>query len=170
MGERSFIDSVHRQVDQEWNLHKQAMTGIMGTSGTPDYYYEGFNWYIWIEYKYIDNLPAVIALTDRAKKYSLSALQNRWLDRAYKNRTRAAVVLGSKQGAIIFYNGAWNTPITREGAEQHRCVVTPYDVAHFAAGFENHRVLIKHDEDAGIQYVYPGASVHHGEPTKTDKR
>jgi len=170
MGERSYIDSVHRQVDPEWNLHKQAMTGVMGTSGTPDYYYEAFNWYVWIEYKYVENLPRVIDLTDRSKKYSLSALQNRWLDRAYKNRTRAAAVLGSKQGAIIFYNGAWNTPFTLEQVEEYQCIVKPYDVAHFAAGFDNHRVVIKHDKDAGVQHEHASPGLSHWFPTQANKR
>lgn len=170
MGERSFIDSVHRQVDQEWNLHKQAMTGVMGTSGTPDYYYEAFNWYIWIEYKYVENLPSAIVLTDRSKNYSLSALQNRWLDRAYHNRTRAAVVLGSKQGAIIFVNGAWNLPVDTSYASQYGCIIKPYDVAHFAAGFENHRVLVKHDKDARVQYEHASAIMHNWQPTAKDCR
>lgn len=168
MGERSFIDSVHRQVDPEWNLHKQAMTGVMGTSGTPDYYYEAFNWYVWIEYKYVDNLPGVIRLYDRSKKYSLSALQNRWLDRAHKNRTRAAVVLGSKQGAIIFVNGAWNCDVNIDYASQHRCIHPPGIVAHFAAGFENNRVLIKNNQDARVQYEHTSAGLHHWFPAPED--
>jgi hypothetical protein len=149
VGERSFIDSVHRQIDAQWNLHKQSMTGVMGANGTPDYYYEVLNvedhekiaTATWIEYKYVKYLPPKINLANRTKKYSLSALQNRWLDRAHHNKIRAAAVLGSLDGAIIFTNGSWNKVLDRDWAEEYGRVVRPIVVAQFAAGYTNCRVI-----------------------------
>lgn len=163
--ERRFIDKVHRQIDPEWRLHKQSMTGGMSTNGTPDYYYEGYNWYIWIEYKYVETLPEVINLTDRSKKYSLSALQERWLNRATKNLTRAAVVLGSNEGALIFTNGTWTSPIARSWVEEYQRLVRPDRVALFAAGFDDHRVIEQYNQDAGVQHEHPGPSLHYRKPT-----
>lgn len=145
MGERSFIDSVHRQINPEWKLHKQSMTGVMGANGTPDYYYESFNNATWIEYKFVKTLPKIIDLTDRKKQYSLSALQNRWLDRTHRNGTRAAAVLGSLEGAIIFVTGSWNYAIETAWVKERGCLITASDVAEFARGANNNRIIIQHE-------------------------
>ena len=140
--ERTFIDKVHNQVDPEWNLFKQCNTGIIGGNGTPDYYYEAMRWYIWIEYKAIGGkLPETICLIDHKKDYALTPWQRRWLNRAHRNETRAAAVLGSLEGALIFTNGSWEEPVTRAWAQEYGRIVNPRHVADFAAGFDDCRVI-----------------------------
>jgi hypothetical protein len=102
--ERRFIDKVHRRlVAPVW---KQSTTGMAGSNGTPDYYYEGLCGALWVEYKGIDGFfPKQINLLSKNPK--LTPLQRRWVDRAYGNDVQVAVILGGDQGGIIFTEGAW---------------------------------------------------------------
>ena len=140
--ERKYIDKVHRQIVPEWNLHKQASTGMMGVNGTPDYYYERFDHVMWIEYKFVEKLPARFDIVDPACKFRLSALQRAWLNRANKNRVRCAVVLGSVEGALIINEGRWEETIHTHINRVEGRIVEPSAVAYFAAGVGNHRLAI----------------------------
>jgi hypothetical protein len=139
----------------------------MGTNGTPDYYYESYQRIknhlrsaaLWVEYKYVKKLPENILLIDHEKKYALSALQRRWLNRARKNRTPVAVVLGSEEGAIIAVGGRWERPISLSQVKEEGLLNSPRDVAEFIAGVGDYRILIEHVEDARIQYEYPSTGV-----------
>ncbi len=157
--ERRFIDSVHRQIDLDWGLWKQAMTGVMGANGTPDYYYELYNRALWVEYKWVNRLPEQILLIDHTKKYALSALQRAWLNRAVANKTPVAVVLGSKDGAVIAVGGRWNRPIARQEVEENGVLNTPRNVAEFIAGVGDRRVIVENFKDAGIQHEHASAGV-----------
>ena len=140
--ERSYIDKVHRQIDPEWNLYKQANTGLMGANGTPDYYYEGFKSVVWIEYKYVQKLPARFDMVDPSCRFKLSPLQRRWLNRAVKNQVRVAVVLGSEEGALIIEKGRWEETIITHTNRLANRIVEPWHVAYFAAGFDDYRIAI----------------------------
>jgi hypothetical protein len=140
--ERSYIDSVHRQITPEWKLHKQSNTGMMGANGTPDYYYERFRVATWIEYKYIKKIPARFLITDPACKFKLSPLQRRWLNRAVTNQVRVAVVLGSEEGALIIEQGRWEEYISVHDNRIADRINTPSDVAHFAASLDGYRIAI----------------------------
>lgn len=140
--ERKYINRVHDALEPEWRMHKQANTGMMGSNGTPDYYYEGFQTVTWIEYKYVQKIPARFLITDTACRFKLSTLQRAWLNRAYSNQVRVAVVLGSEEGALIITEGRWEEYISLHDNRIANRFVTPGEVAHFAAGFENNRVAI----------------------------
>jgi hypothetical protein len=140
--ERSYINKVHQQIIPEWNLHKQASTGMMGANGTPDYYYEGFKSVVWIEYKYVEKLPARFDIVDPSCRFRLSALQRAWLNRANKNQVNVAVVLGSVEGALIITRGRWEEQIDTHKNRVANRIVMPSDVAFFAAGFGNNRIAI----------------------------
>lgn len=140
--ERKYIHRVHNAIDPEWNLHKQGNTGIMGVNGTPDYYYEGFKTVTWIEYKYVKNLPQRFNIVDVACRFKVTPLQRRWLNRAVKNQVRVAVVLGSEEGALIITEGRWEEDIVVHDNRVAKRLASPSEVAHFAAGFENHRIAV----------------------------
>ena len=158
--ERGFINKVHRQIDPEWNLWKQANTGIMGYSGTPDYYYEALGTATWIEYKAVrGKLPLKIRLFDSKKPYGLRPLQRQWVNRAHRNGVRVAVVLASDEDVLIFTEGAWENELN---AEDYRgCTTNASDVAHYAAGFDNCRVVVQHNQDAGVQHEHTSPGMHH---------
>ena len=142
--ERRFINNVHRLIDPEWRLWKQANTGIIGNCGTPDYYYESPGTVAWIEYKAVKGkLPLKIHLFDSKKPYGLRPLQRRWLNRAHQNGVRVAVVLASDEGVLIFSKGAWENEMNVE--DYRGCITNASDVAHFAAGFDNCRVVVEHN-------------------------
>lgn len=158
--ERRFINNVHRHIDPEWCLWKQANTGIMGYSGTPDYYYEGVGTAMWIEYKAVPGrFPLEIKLFDPKKPYGLRPLQRRWVNRAHRNGVRAAVVLASEEGALIFIEGAWENTMNVE--DVRGCITDAIGVAHFAAGFDNCRVVVQHQQNAGVQHEHTSSSLHH---------
>jgi len=165
--ERRFINSVHRHTKTNWHLWKQANSGIMGLSGTPDYYYETARSVIWIEYKAVPGkFPLKIKLYDSKKPYGLRPLQLRWLNRAHRNGVRVAVVLASAEGALIFCEGAWENEMNVEDVRE--CIVHAPEVAHFAAGFDNCRVVVQHNEDAGVQHEHTSPGLHNRKQTKTD--
>jgi hypothetical protein len=102
--ERRFIDKVHRRLAP--TIFKECYTGMIGSNGTPDYYYEGPTGALRIEYKGVDGkFPKTIDLIN--KKPKLTPLQRRWVDRAHKNDIEVAVILGGDQGGIIFTEGSW---------------------------------------------------------------
>jgi hypothetical protein len=108
--ESNFIARIHRRLTTD--IYKQAM-GLTSTNGTPDYYYEGVNGCLWIEYKWYPEKPLTIDLTDKKKKPHLSALQRLWLNRAIVNGVDAIVVAGYPgTGCFILEFGAWNHKIT----------------------------------------------------------
>jgi hypothetical protein len=157
--ERRFINTVHRHIDPEWKLWKQGNSGIMGLSGTPDYYYEVMGTATWIEYKAVPGkFPQKISLHDSKKPYGLRPLQRLWVNRAHRNGVRVAVVLASAEGALIFIEGAWESTMNVE--DIRGCATNASDVAHFAAGFENCRVVVEHNQDARIQHEHTSSGLH----------
>jgi len=151
--ERRFINNVHNHIDPEWRLWKECMTGKLGGSGTPDYYYEAINTVTWIEYKAVPKkFPKIIRLFDSKKQYGLSPHQRRWVNRAHRNGVHVAVVLASEEGALIFFEGAWEKEMNVEDIRGR--ITNASGVAHFAAGFTNCRVVVQHNEDAGIQHEH----------------
>lgn len=140
--ERSYIDKVHRYLDPAWFIHKQCNTGQMGGNGTPDYYYERFKHTMWIEYKYVQKLPARFDIVDPACRFKLSPLQRRWLNRAFKNQVPCAVVLGSEEGALIIERGRWEEEIHSHTNRLANRIVGPEHVAYYAAGAGDYRIAI----------------------------
>lgn len=102
--ERKYINAVHRQLDSE--IYKECTTGMGG--GVPDYYYEGFEQQLRIEYKaFPGKLPSIIEICKPKSNVGLTALQRRWLNRHIENGHTGWVVVGSGSGGIILENGEW---------------------------------------------------------------
>ena len=100
--ERKFINKVHRHID----VYKECTTGMSG--GVPDYYYEGFNTQLRIEYKaFPGKLPERIDICIPKSKVGLSPLQRRWINRHHDNGHDVWVVVGSDSGGIILAHGEW---------------------------------------------------------------
>lgn len=101
--ENSFIAGVHKYV----SVYKEK-TNNPYRGGTPDVYYEG-KAHLWVEYKFIV-LPArdnTMIIAD------LSALQKDWLQRCHLNTGRARVIVGCKEGGVVFESPAdWELPIS----------------------------------------------------------
>lgn len=112
MIESGYTASVHRKLDQEiyhWKVNDNYAGGV------PDAFYRLKNVdsrHLWIEYKFIKNLPiresTVVVPT-------LSALQREWLEQAHNAGEQAIVVVGVErvrghrfaQGFVLEY-GEWD--------------------------------------------------------------
>jgi hypothetical protein len=78
------------------------------TSGIWDVWYSGMEADLWVEYKFI----TVPKGGDVIIKPQLSALQQAWgRDRLYEGRN-LAVIVGCKDGGVIFENLEWESDIT----------------------------------------------------------
>jgi len=109
--ESVFKNSVHRYLAP--GAHRQSMASIF-SNGTPDEYYEGPGNILWIEYKYIEQLPPTIDLCNPKGRPKLSALQQEWLMRAHGNSIPICVILGCKEGGVMYQYGSWTHPEKRE--------------------------------------------------------
>lgn len=113
MNEHSYIDSVHRHL-QELSLRWKINDSFTG--GVPDCFYEGSEQDLFVEYKYIKPFPkkdhTVIDLTD-SRNY-LTKKQQLWLERRHRTRQDAWVVAGSEFGGVIFRGLGWQQALSAE--------------------------------------------------------
>lgn len=109
--EAVFRMAVERHLPDE--VYRQSM-GSMYANGTPDRYYEGPAGVLWAEYKYLPKLGPILDL-----RKLLTALQSRWLERAYSNGVPVCVIVGwgAKQG-VLFGSGGWDQYYAREKLER----------------------------------------------------
>ena len=105
MNEHGFIKSIHRYLHpnvHSWKIHDTY------TGGVPDAMYSGPAGILFVEYKYVKNLPK---RATTPIKHSLSALQLQWLERM-KVSAKAALILGVEDTCIILVDD-FNTNICK---------------------------------------------------------
>lgn len=105
MRERQLIDAIHRRLPK--SLHRQSMTlGSLTQNGTPDYYYDGPDSDLWIEYKQVNSIPR-----DGIVVPPLTQLQCKWLERRYRNGGNARVVVGLPDRRVLRFDdpAQWET-------------------------------------------------------------
>jgi hypothetical protein len=92
--ENTFISGVHKHLPPSVYRMK---TNNPYVAGIPDCYYSGVGGDLWVEYKFIANLPVRVPA-----KIELSALQRRWVEGRAAEGRNVAVIVGSPEGAMIF--------------------------------------------------------------------
>jgi hypothetical protein len=101
--ETRYYTSVHRHLPRK--LHWEKMHNAY-RSGTADVWYSGFAGDLWVEYKYLRELPVNASI----RIYELlSPRQLQWLNARHAEGRRVAAVLGSPLGAWIYEDNAWQT-------------------------------------------------------------
>lgn len=95
MNEHSFIRSVHRKLPD--TIHKWKINDNY-EGGVADAYYSGTGGDLWLEYKYIKELPA---RGNTVVRTSLSAQQKLWLNRRHSEGRNVGVVIGSPSGIVL---------------------------------------------------------------------
>ena len=71
-------------------------------AGIADSWYSGKKADLWVEYKYVKDLPV------RANvKIDLSRLQKDWLKSRHAEGRNVAVIIGSPDGGVIFHGSEW---------------------------------------------------------------
>lgn len=118
--ETGFIGAVNVHLPPESELHREKMANPY-SSGTADVWYSGSpgrqgqrSHDLWAEYKFIE-LPVrpetVIDLVG-GKKPILSGLQQDWLKCRYHEGRNVCVIVGCKDGGVVFTDRLWEKPIT----------------------------------------------------------
>lgn len=106
MNEHSFIRSVHRKLPEsiyKWKINDNYEGGVA------DAYYSGTGGDLWLEYKYIKELPV---RGDTVVRTSLSAQQKLWLSRRYNEGRSVGVVIGSPKGIVLLTSpDDWEKPL-----------------------------------------------------------
>lgn len=105
--ETNFTTSVHRHLPS--GLHREKMANPY-RGGTADCWYSGKNSDLWIEYKF-EVLPK---RDDTLVSPGLSALQIDWLDKRYSEGRKVAVIVGCKEGGVIYTDRHWNSPLNKK--------------------------------------------------------
>ena len=77
--------------------------------GTADYWYSGKHRDLWVEYKYLPNLPT---RDNTFISADLSELQREWLNGRHTEGRNVWVIIGHPKGAVILQNQHWNDAIT----------------------------------------------------------
>lgn len=105
--EAPYTQGINRHIPKD--IHHEGIANPF-RRGTPDRYYEGPDGHLWVEFKFIDHIPAFLEpwLT------LLSAHQEAWLARAHHNRQPVAVIIGSPEGGVILPALSWRKPILAE--------------------------------------------------------
>jgi len=94
MNEHSFVKSIHRYLHPDvykWKIHDTF------TGGVPDAMYVGPKGLLFVEYKYVKELPK---RDTTSLPHSLSPLQAQWLERINGPST-AVLIIGVNDTAII---------------------------------------------------------------------
>lgn len=109
--EAAFVKSVNKHLPSVV-YHEGMANDYRG--GTPDRYYEGNFYHLWIEYKWFKVVPPVIELANTKAKTCLSSLQQRWLNRAFFNGQPVAVIVGFRDGGVIMPGNSWDNRLPRD--------------------------------------------------------
>jgi len=99
--ETLFTNRLNKRLPQEVYAEKQHN---FYRGGTPDFWYSGYKADLWVEYKWVKQLPKKESTPIRA---DLSGLQTLWLSDALRKGRNVCVIIGSPQGCAILVDGAW---------------------------------------------------------------
>lgn len=110
--ETTFIQSVHRHLPPPSQLYRMKNHNEFN-AGIADCWYDGAV-DLWVEYKFI-TIPkrgsTVIDLCG-GKNPDLTALQQDWLRSRHNNGRSVWVIVGCKEGGVVFKDMTWETPVT----------------------------------------------------------
>jgi hypothetical protein len=105
--ESVFIESIHKHFPSKTSPHREKMNNPY-RGGTADMWYSGHRGDLWIEYKFLAEIPRVV-LPD------LTPLQRQWLDRRYDEGRKVWVIVGCHEGGVVYKSRHyWNCPMSAE--------------------------------------------------------
>lgn len=106
--ETSFTKSIHDKLPPGRKNPYWMKNSNQYTSGIWDCWYSGHSADLWVEYKFI----AVPKRGDTVIKPELSALQEEWGRQRMAEGRNVAVIVGCKEGGVVFENLEWESEIT----------------------------------------------------------
>lgn len=92
-------------------LHREKMNNPY-RGGTADCWYSGHRGDLWVEYKFLPQLPQR-GIID-AKRMGLTALQLQWLRGRYEEGRNVSVIVGCPTGGVIMRGLEWEAGIAAE--------------------------------------------------------
>ena len=113
--ENTFISSVHKHLPTD--LHYEKMNNPF-YSGTADVWYSGVKADMWIEYKFIQSIPArdsTMIIPD------LSKLQLDWLKGRYNEGRNVSVLIGSPKGGVTINRVEWERGLSTKEFKERLC-------------------------------------------------
>jgi hypothetical protein len=111
--ENRFIQAMHRLLSKSplYCLKNNNMYN----SGIADCWYSGNAADLWVEYKFLE-LPkrdsTLVDFRDTAKNFSLSRLQQIWLQERFAEGRSVGVIIGTPGGGIWFPGVSWDDAFT----------------------------------------------------------
>ena len=109
--ESTFTASVHRHLPPTAELYRMKNNNQY-VSGIADCWYSAKR-DLWVEYKFLivpKRDSTVIDLVEGGK--ILSALQQDWLEGRHQEGRNVWVIVGCKEGGVVFKDTAWKQPLT----------------------------------------------------------
>lgn len=125
--ETTFINSVHRYLPTPTSPHREKMNNPY-RGGTADVWYSGTKADLWVEYKFIPRIPKKGRIVP-----ALSALQLDWLRKRHEEGRNVAVIVGCKEGGIVFHDESWVVGMPAELFKQR--LIDRKDLAHYITRF-----------------------------------
>lgn len=109
--ENTFRGSVHKHLPRD--LYSVKMNNPFA-AGVPDDWYSGAKADLWVEYKYLEvpKRPGTVIDLTSGKKPMLSPLQQDWLRSRHAEGRNVAVIVGCKDGGVLFIGRDWEIPLT----------------------------------------------------------
>ena len=84
---------------------------VLFHDGMPDCLYDGPGGNLWVEYKWLPNVPS------RAKASGLTKLQDQWLERSWRNGTRTWLAVGAPKVLAVRRKAPYREPFKRSDFE-----------------------------------------------------
>lgn len=107
--ETSFINSVHRFLPPGRHDPYWMKNNNIYTSGIWDVWYSGPRLDMWVEYKFLAHVPVKEMFIP-----GLSELQLAWGFSRYAEGRNMAVIVGCKEGGVIYEHLDWLVPTSRD--------------------------------------------------------
>lgn len=113
--ENTFIGSVHKHLPPVEDFFRMKNHNVY-IGGIADVWYSGTK-DLWVEYKFIvvpKRDDTVIDLISKPPKGDsiISSLQQKWLKDRYGEGRSVAVIVGSKEGGVLFLGNSWGKTYT----------------------------------------------------------
>lgn len=105
--ETTFINAVHAHLPPGRKTPYWMKNNNTYTAGIWDCWYSGANGDMWIEYKFLDRIPVQKPFVP-----GLSELQLDWGRQRHAEGRCMAVIVGCKEGGVIFEDLEWESEIT----------------------------------------------------------
>lgn len=104
--ENQFISSIHEHMVQGMPYRMKNSNDFI--AGIADVWYSGIQMDMWVEYKFVEKIP-------KTEKFrlDLTPRQLEWLRDRHEEGREVVVILGTKEGGVIFEDRRWESTFSQ---------------------------------------------------------